>query len=92
MTEYLTNLMYFINEYYFAGEEQAQEEENGKMQKAVERKKLDAIKADTRKLVAEIKETERAEVRLSSSRTTIQPNNKINFIFKSHNFFLKICN
>tara|TARA_B110000208_G_scaffold172454_1_gene215520 strand:- start:1257 stop:1535 length:279 start_codon:yes stop_codon:yes gene_type:complete len=92
MTEYFTNLMYFINEYYFAGEEQAQEEENGKMQKAVERKKLDAIKADTRKLVAEIKETERAEVRLSSSRTTIQPNNKINFIFKSHNFFLKICN
>ena len=84
--------MHFINEYYFAGEEQAQEEENGKMQKAVERKKLDAIKADTRKLVAEIKETERAEVRLSSSRTTIQPNNKINFIFKSHNFFLKICN
>ena len=85
--------MYFINEYYFAGEEQAQEEENGKMQKAVERKKLDAIKADTRKLVAEIKETERAEVRLSSSRTPIQPNNnKINFIFKSHNFFLKICN
>ena len=72
--------MYFINEYYFAGEEQAQEEENGKMQKAVERKKLDAIKADTRKLVAEIKETERAEVRLSSSRTTIQQNNKIIFI------------
>ena len=88
MTEYLTNLMYFINEYYFAGEEQAQEEENGKMQKAVERKKLDAIKADTRKLVAEIKETERAEVRLSSSRTTIQPNNnKCFFNFKISHLF-----
>jgi regulator of protease activity HflC (stomatin/prohibitin superfamily) len=32
------------------------------MQKAVEKKKLDAIQADTRKIVAEIKETERAEV------------------------------
>ena len=89
MTEYFINLMYFVNEYYFAGEEQAQEEENGKMQKAVERKKLDAIKADTRKLVAEIKETERAEVRLSSSRTTIQPNNNKCFILKSHIFFLE---